>query len=52
MSEIDETREKVNLFRLAMNRNDLAIATLSIAFTTDKAVNIYKLHAMRIGIWW
>jgi hypothetical protein len=40
VSEIDETEEKGKLARLAVNRNELAMASFSIAFTTEKAMNI------------
>jgi hypothetical protein len=37
---IDETEEKGKLANLAVNRNELAMASFSIAFTTGKAMNI------------
>jgi hypothetical protein len=40
VSEIDETDEKGKLVRLAVNRNELAMASFSIGFTTEKAMNI------------
>jgi hypothetical protein len=40
VSEIDETDEKGKSVRLAVNSNELAMASFSIAFTTEKAMNI------------
>jgi hypothetical protein len=40
VSEIDETDEKGKLAHLAVNRNELATASFSIAFTTEKAMHI------------
>jgi hypothetical protein len=40
VSEIDETDEKYKLACLTVNRNELAMASFSIAFTTEKAMNI------------
>jgi hypothetical protein len=40
VSEIDETEEKGKLARLVVNRNELAMASFPIAFTTEKAMNI------------
>jgi hypothetical protein len=40
VSEIDKTDEKSKLARLAVSKNELAIVSISIAFTTDKAMNI------------
>jgi hypothetical protein len=40
VSEIDELDEKGKLACLAVSKNELAMASFSIAFTTDKAMNI------------
>jgi hypothetical protein len=40
VSEIDETDDKGKLVRLAFNRNKLEMASFSIPFTTEKAMNI------------
>jgi hypothetical protein len=40
VSEIDEQDEKGKLARLAVSKNELAMASFSIAFTTDKVMNI------------
>jgi hypothetical protein len=40
VSEIDETDEKGKLVKLAVNRNELAMASFSIGFTTEKSMNI------------
>jgi hypothetical protein len=40
VSEIHETDEKGKLAHLAFNRNKLAMASFSIAFTAEKAMNI------------
>jgi hypothetical protein len=40
VSEIYETDEKGKLACLAVNRNNLAMASFSIAFTTEKTMNI------------
>jgi tRNA U34 5-carboxymethylaminomethyl modifying enzyme MnmG/GidA len=40
VSEIDEQDEKGKLARLVVSKNDLAMASFSIVFTTDTAMNI------------
>jgi hypothetical protein len=40
VSEIDETDAKGKLACLAVNRNEFSMASFSIAFTTEKAMNI------------
>jgi hypothetical protein len=40
VNEIDETDENGKLACLLVNRNELAMARFSIAFTTEKAINI------------
>jgi hypothetical protein len=40
VSEIDEQDEKGKLARLAVSKNELAMASFLIAFTTNKAMNI------------